>query len=95
MQMFYPQNDFLMDGSTALMGATKNGHYEVVEFLLDAGASLNPVNVLGHSALFIAVINNHVNIARLLLERGSSTNLIDLFGKKPIDYAQGEIINLL
>ena len=93
--MYYPQNDFLLDGSTALMGATKNGHYEVVEFLLDAGALINPVNVLGHNAFFISVINNHVNIARLLLERGSNTNLIDVFGKKPIDYAQGELINLL
>jgi len=91
----YPENAPLVGGTTALMIAAKNGHYDIVEVLLEAGALVNIVNAFGHHALFYAVINNHTNIVRLLLDHGSNKDTIDFFGNKPISYAQPEVINML
>jgi ankyrin repeat protein len=90
----YPENAPLVGGTTALMIAAKNGHYDIVEVLLDAGALVNIVNAFGHHALFHAVINNHPNIVRLLLDRGSNKDTIDFFGNKPETYAQPEVLNM-
>lgn len=91
----YTKNAPVIGGTTALMIAAKNGHYDIVEVLLNAGASVNNVNAFGHHALFHAVINNHPNIVRLLLERGSDKDRIDFFGNKPLTYAHPDILNLL
>ena len=44
--------DSVQDGSTALLVASQNGHYEVVRMLLDAKGDVNMKNNVSDSELF-------------------------------------------
>ena len=57
-----------VDGSTPLHIATRYGHPDVVELLLEYGADPNVKDNKGKTPLHIAAINNHVEVAKLLLE---------------------------
>ena len=58
------------DGFTPLMGASRNGHSEIVRMLLHAGAESS-------SALFVAASAGQAAILRLLLEAGADKNSRD------------------
>ena len=53
-------------GWTALIWATKEGHYENVKILLDAGSDVSIMDKTGKSAMDWATENNHWQIAELL-----------------------------
>ena len=53
-------------GWSALMIACEEGHRDIVEILLDAGANKNILNNNNQTASVIADINNHINIVNLL-----------------------------
>lgn len=64
---------------TALMHAAENGHLEIVDLLIKAGAKINlidkgiPVDCPGgNTALILAIQKGHVAIANLLLDAGAS-----------------------
>ena len=51
-----------------LLEASKRGHYETANYLLNRGAD---VNALGGSAVHIALANQNDIMAKLLIERGA------------------------
>ena len=90
------------NGNTALMLASKNGHTDVVNTLLDYYNENNDgdivytatVNRQGRNALMLAVMNNHYDIAETLLkdeyieERAFSFYLEDINGNTVLMLAQ-------
>lgn len=59
-----------MDGMTALMHASSNGHSEVVKCLLDRGADSSLADEDGDTALTHAKINSRHEVESLLRSRG-------------------------
>ncbi|KAF4626579.1 hypothetical protein G7Y89_g11575 [Cudoniella acicularis] len=63
---------------TALHRASQNGHYQIVQWLLDYKANVNTVDRF-HSctALSAASANGHFRIVQLLLDHGADSNICD------------------
>lgn len=64
---------------TALMHAAANGHLDVVDILIQAGATINAIDKGfpidcpgGNTALILAIQNGHVAIAHRLIDAGAS-----------------------
>lgn len=64
-------------GYTALHYASRNGHYDVCQFLLENGAKCDARTNGGATALHRASYCGHTEIARLLLSHGSNPQLVD------------------
>ncbi|GMH34780.1 hypothetical protein BSKO_02641 [Bryopsis sp. KO-2023] len=67
-------------GSDAVLGAAWNGHSEVVEYLLLAGADSGPLNLLGTAAM-----NGSVVAVKTLLGAGLDKNAKDSDGETAKD----------
>jgi ankyrin repeat protein len=63
--------------SDALYAAARNGHRDVVEYLLDQGADVDTKGVFGATALHWAAFNGHEATVELLIERGANRTLMD------------------
>jgi len=63
--------------SDAMYAAARNGHTEVVEYLLDHGAATDAKGVFGATGLHWAAINGHRKTVDLLLARGASLTIRD------------------
>jgi serine/threonine-protein phosphatase 6 regulatory ankyrin repeat subunit B len=59
-------------GFTAIIIASAQGHKEVVEYLINAGAGADVVGENGVNALMYAAANNHVEVMRVLLDKGGA-----------------------
>jgi ankyrin repeat protein len=55
---------------TPLHAASQEGRLEVIQLLLDCGASANAQDNWGHTPRFQASARSHVEVAQLLRERG-------------------------
>ena len=65
--------DGKLEGQTALIVASKNGHMEVVRLLLGAaGIEVNIADKEGRTAHMEASANGYTEVAQLLLESGKS-----------------------
>ena len=74
--------------SDAMYAAARNGHTQVVEYLLDHGAAIDAKGVFGATALHWAAINGHRNVIELLLTRGASLEIRDArFNSTPEGWA--------
>jgi ankyrin repeat protein len=60
--------------------ACEYGHNEVVEFLLQQGASLETQATTGQTALHWAVIGGHADTIKLLLGKGASLEMKNVYG---------------
>ena len=70
------------------MGVAFKGYEEVVAQLLDAGAAVDTVNVMGATALIYAATFKHVNITKMLLEKGANMQIKDARGNTALDHAK-------
>ena len=83
------------NGETALMAAANNGHFGVVEFLLEDGADLAKVTTYGWTALHFAAQQGHAEILSLLMAYGASLTARMTDGRLPIDLAANDAIRVL
>ncbi len=70
--------DTRVGGTSVLMEAAHEGHYEIVQLLLEHGADIDAKDVeYGRNSLSWALRGGHVKTVRLLLENGADTNTED------------------
>jgi ankyrin repeat protein len=75
------------------------GHIDVVELLLEKGASRNPGDRRRETPLHLAVRSRHIKVVKLLLEKGASRNPRSQLGYTPLHLAAKsghiEVVKLL
>jgi hypothetical protein len=76
--------------SIALLGAARDGDTEVVQMLLDNGATETARTVLGWTALHRAAYNSHFDVVRMLLNSRFQVNLTDSDGWTALHIAVSE-----
>eukprot|EP00056_Hartaetosiga_gracilis_P016096 m.3822 g.3822 ORF g.3822 m.3822 type:complete len:641 (-) comp3743_c0_seq2:2318-4240(-) len=73
--------------ATPLHWALRQGHLEMVVFLVKHGAKHNVVDAQGHKPLHIAAQLGFMNIAAFLIASGSDVNMIDKNERTPLMWA--------
>lgn len=72
-------------GLTALLFAVRDGNFEAMMALLDAGAKVNHVSEGDHtSPLLMATINGRFDMAKVLLDKGANVKLASDAGATPL-----------
>jgi ankyrin repeat protein len=74
---------------TPLHAAAYNGHDEMVGFLIDRGAFVNPLDADGNTPLHLAAAAGHDGTVRALLREGADPEIRNQKGKRPIDLTVG------
>lgn len=67
-------------GRTALMYASKAGHWEVIEILVKRGADIEKTNYRGATALHIAAQFGHIQPVKVLLDAGAEVDAVNRLG---------------
>lgn len=85
------------EGTPPLVYASCFGHRDVVQTLLDAGATVDCQDKNQWTALMWAITNSHKDIAKLLLDHGASTDVKSSSGRTPLDFVPpgGEMSDFL
>ena len=65
------------DGRSSLMLASRSGHTEIVQLLLEARADKDFTDNRGITGLMLACQQGHVEVVSLLLESGANKALAD------------------
>ncbi|KAI1075791.1 hypothetical protein F5B20DRAFT_373565 [Whalleya microplaca] len=77
------------DRETAFVDATRNGHLDAVQSLLEQGARLDSTDDQGRAGLSRAARGGHCEVVRVLLEKGASIDLTDNDGRAALSQAAG------
>ena len=89
----------IIDGYTALIIASKNGHKGIVQILLDKKANKNVINFEGNTALIFASKNGHKEIVKMLLDKEADKNVKNYKGNTALIFASKnghkEIVKML
>ncbi|GAA5805838.1 hypothetical protein EDC94DRAFT_549272 [Helicostylum pulchrum] len=72
------------EGETALLKAAYNGHYHVVEYLLDTDANIHQKDKDGWTALHNACSRGYFRIVRLLVDRKAKVDVRSKMGHTPL-----------
>ncbi|XP_041467272.1 putative ankyrin repeat protein RF_0381 [Lytechinus variegatus] len=75
------------DGWTALHRAAKNGHTDVIEYLICKGAEVNKEDNYGFTALHRAANNGHIDVIKYLISEGAEFNKVDNDGLTALHHA--------
>ncbi|KAH7719831.1 ankyrin repeat protein [Aphelenchoides avenae] len=75
------------DFDTALHFASAKGHLELARILVELGADVNKVDILGFTPFLYAVSKGHVELARLLAENGANHRQKSRLGATPLSIA--------
>ena len=75
------------EGCTLLHCASKNGHLQVMQHLIDRGIELEAVDKAGNTALHLAVANGQTEAMDLLLACGASSNVLNQAQDTPLHIA--------
>ncbi|CAH1377299.1 unnamed protein product [Tenebrio molitor] len=80
--------NFQSSGITSLHLASRNGHFDVVEFLVKKGAEVNKQeDKTLLTALHYAATKGFLRIIKLLIDNGANSNLRDEQGKTCLHYS--------
>lgn len=79
-----------LDGTFAIIEATKKGYHHLVENLIDNGADVNSQDNLGRTALHAAVAKGRRRTVELLLQAGANPYIQDLDGIDAIVVARSK-----
>ena len=75
------------DGDTALIEAARQGHFEIVQVLLEQGANPNLKNGRGRTALMVAAAQGNPHLVGVLLDHGSEAEATDAEGETALSLA--------
>jgi ankyrin repeat-rich membrane spanning protein len=77
--------------------ACRKGHVDIVELLLQAGASVDAVGMYSWTPLLVATRGNFILIVEILLERSPNVNTVDKDGLTALAIAckEGYYVNNL
>jgi ankyrin repeat protein len=78
---------------TPLLYAAREGHLDIAQHLLQAGAQLDKPDADGVTPLLMAILNNQLPLAASLIERGANVDATDWYGQTPV-FAAVDIRNL-
>jgi ankyrin repeat protein len=77
-------SQYFFDESTPLHLSSREGHVDIVRFLVEHGANTSAQDQLGQTPLHVASWNGHLDIARILVEHGANASAQDLRGSTPL-----------
>jgi ankyrin repeat protein len=80
------ENNPALGNAAVLVIATKEGHANIVERLITAGADLN-ANLFKDPLLHVAAYSGHVGVARVLLDKGINVNQKGTYGELALHWA--------
>jgi len=75
-------------GDTALILSARNGHLDVVKYLVEQGANLNAQNKAGDTALIESAFNGHLAIVKYLVAQGADITLKGEKNKTALAWAE-------
>lgn len=83
------------NGNTLLHMAAANGHYDIVEYLINdrvpqemVGIYINQKNTEGNTALHWAALNGHLKVVQFLYSHGADGKIQNEAGHTPFYYAE-------
>jgi len=74
-------------GRTLLHDAVFYQSPELVKYLIEKGANINPADIQGYTPLILAVQSNNQAVINLLIEKGADLNSRDVYGYTPLIWA--------
>jgi ankyrin repeat protein len=78
---------------TPLLYAAREGHLDIAQLLLKAGAQLDKPDADGVTPLLMALLNDQLPLAAFFIEQGANVNASDWYGQTPL-FAAVDIRNL-
>ena len=78
------ERDSIPGAKTPLLFAAREGHLDMVQLLVGAGASLEKADADGVTPLLMAVLNGRFEVAKFLLGKGANVNAMDWYGQTPL-----------
>jgi len=81
--------------TTSLHLAAKEGHIEVVDYILNNGGDVDSTDSSGRTALHLSSAANRVNIVSHIIRHGADVGIIDGNGKTACEYAMSDAVRYL
>ena len=72
---------------TPLCEAAVNGHVDVAQLLIAAGADINKGDINGRTPMHWAAVRGHEKVAQLLIKAGADINKEDNWERTPLHWA--------